>query len=84
MQAQHALLRVHDARTLTADSRAAFYAKVKDGLLPPLIKISARASAVPVREIEAVNAARIAGRSDDEIRALVRRLQAARAQAPHA
>ena len=77
----HALLRVADARSLTADSRAAFYAKVKGGLLPPLVKISARSSAVPAREIEAVNAARIRGATDDEVRDLVKRLHAARALA---
>jgi prophage regulatory protein len=72
------LLRVPVAQGTTGYSRSAYYAMTAAGLLPPLVKISSRASAVPAHELEQVNAARIAGRTDDEIRALVRRLHASR------
>ena len=37
-----------------------------------------RATGTPDNEVEALNAARIAGKTDDEIRALVAKLEAAR------
>jgi prophage regulatory protein len=42
------------------------------------VKLGARAVGWPAREVAAINAARIAGRSDDEIRVLVTKLEAAR------
>ncbi len=57
------------------------YADIADELMPPPVKLGARMSAWPEHEIEAVLRARIAGKSADEIRALVRELVAARLQA---
>lgn len=51
------------------------------GLLPPGIALGLRSVAWPAHELDAIAAARIAGKSDDEIRALVRDLIAARADA---
>ena len=51
------------------------------GLYTPPIKIGPRASAWPDDEVEILNAARIAGKSDQEIRELVCKLVAARAWA---
>lgn len=76
-----ALLRIEAARALTGDTRSTFYDKSKHGLLPRPIKIGLRAAAVPASEIAAINCARIAGKSDADIRALVERLHAARKQA---
>ena len=59
----------------TGLSRAAVYAYVGKGLLPKAVKIGERASAWPETEIAAVNAARIAGKSDEEIRELVSSLE---------
>jgi prophage regulatory protein len=42
------------------------------------VQIGARAVGWPDSELEALNAARIAGKTDDEIRALVVKLEAAR------
>lgn len=56
------------------------YAHVKAGLLPPPIKLTRRSSAWVEDEIAAVSAARIAGKSDAEIRQLVTELVAARTQ----
>lgn len=58
--------------------RSALYAAIKQGLWPQPIKIGARASAWVDSETDAVLAARIAGRSDDEIRDLVKKLEAQR------
>ena len=74
------LLRIEAARTATGDSRGGFYAKVVAGLMVKPLKIGARAAAVPAYEIEAINAARIAGLPDSSIRALVKRLHAERVQ----
>jgi prophage regulatory protein len=54
------------------------YDQVKHGLLPRPIKLTQRSSAWPEDEIAAVVAARIAGKSDAEIRSLVKSLMAAR------
>ena len=54
------------------------YGQVKVGLFPPPIKLTSRSSAWVEQEVAEVNRARIAGKSDDEIRALVTRLVAAR------
>jgi prophage regulatory protein len=48
------------------------------------VKIGARAAGWPASEVQALNAARIAGKSDDEIRELVLKLEAARTSSKHA
>ncbi len=77
----NALLRIETARTLTGDSLGAFYAKVADGLMTKPIKTGARSTVVPYREVEAINAARIRGAGEAEIKALVAKLHADRANA---
>ena len=62
----------------TAESNSGVYAKSKQGLLTRPVKIGPRASAWPSEEVQAIMRARIAGKTDDEIRDLVRRLMAAR------
>lgn len=59
-------------------SRSTRYARIQDGLFPPPIRLGHRAAGYPDYEIESIQVARIAGATDDEIRALVRRLVAAR------
>lgn len=59
-------------------SRSAHYLDIQEGLFTHPVSIGARAVGWPDHEVEAINAARIAGKSDDEIRALVKRLEAAR------
>lgn len=77
----NALMRTAAVRAVTGDCESAFYAKVAGGLMTKPIKINSRATALPVREVEAINAARIRGASEDEIKALVSRLHADRANA---
>lgn len=54
-------------------STSTIYKKIQEGLLPPPLKLYGdRASVWPSHEITAVIAATMAGRSKEEIRALVR------------
>lgn len=53
----------------------------KKGLFPKPVKIGARAIAFPEHEVAAVNAARIAGKTEDEIRQLVNDLERQRLNA---
>ncbi len=73
-----AMLRIPAAGAQMGVRRTAMYEQIKNGLLPPLVKIGRRAVAWPANEIEAVIAARIAGQTDTQIRALVQRLVADR------
>jgi len=61
------------------DSRSTHYANIAKGLWTKPVKTGARSAGWPEHENQAINAARIAGKSHDEIRALVDRLEAARA-----
>jgi len=59
-------------------SRSAIYEDIKRGLWTAPVKIGARAAGWPADEVRAINAARIAGKSQPEIQALVKRLEEAR------
>ena len=72
------LLRPKEIWKRSGKCRTALYNDLAKGLMPPLISIGARAKALPAHEVDAINAARVAGKTEDEIRALVKRLQAAR------
>jgi len=50
------------------------YIHEKEGLIPEFVSIGARAMAVSEKEIDVVNAARMAGKSNDEIKVIVRQL----------
>jgi len=54
------------------------YSDIKNGLFTRPVKIGPRASAWPSHEVAAINQARIAGKSDEEIKKLVAELEAAR------
>lgn len=59
------------------EARSTIYQRVSQGLLTEPVKLG-RSSAWPEDEIEAINAAIIAGASNDELRQLVRKLHADR------
>ncbi len=61
-------------------SHASVYNAIRAGLLPKPVKIGERSVGLPHYEVEAINAARIAGKSETEIRELVKRLHAQRAE----
>jgi prophage regulatory protein len=65
-------------------SDASIYNAIRAGLFPVGVKIGQRAKGWPSYEVEAVIAARIAGKSDDELKALVKRLHAKRLEFPFA
>lgn len=58
--------------------RTQHYDEISKGLFPRPIKIGKRGTGWPESEVAAVNAARIASKSDDAIKVLVRKLEAAR------
>lgn len=74
------ILRSARAQKLTGRPRSSFYQQISQGLLPPPIKLGARAVGWLASEIEAVNRARIQGKSEDEIRILVASLIKQRSQ----
>jgi prophage regulatory protein len=74
----HTILRLPKTKACTGLSRSTIYLRVAQGLLTKPISLGGRAVGWPAHEVEAVNAARIAGRSDAEVRELVSRLVAAR------
>ena len=59
-------------------SRSSHYSDIENGLYVKPVQIGLRAVGTPEDEVDALNAARIAGKSDEEIRALVLKLEAAR------
>lgn len=59
-------------------SRSAHYADLKAGLFVRPVKIGLRARGTPDDEVDTLVAATIADKSEDEIRALVAKLEAAR------
>jgi len=77
------LLREDQAVKATGDrGRSTFWSRVKQGLIPPPVRVGPRSNGWPAREIAAVNAAVIGGQTEAEIRALVQRLIAERTQLP--
>jgi prophage regulatory protein len=58
--------------------RSTYYNWVKDGLLPEPIAVGSRLRGMPESELDRLLAAQIAGRSDAEIKGLVKELKAAR------
>lgn len=59
-------------------SRSAHYLDIQQGLFTHSVQIGLRAVGWPASEVAALNAARIAGMTDDEIRALVVKMESAR------
>jgi prophage regulatory protein len=74
----HTILRRPDVERQTGYSRSTLYLRIAQGLWPRPVTIGPRAVGWPAGEVEALNTARIAGRNDDDIRALVSRLLTAR------
>lgn len=74
----NALIRLPEVLRLRGRRKTAHYSDIAAGLFTHPVPIGTRAVAWPEHEVEALNAARIAGLRDDEIRALVRDLEARR------
>ncbi|WP_254668181.1 MULTISPECIES: AlpA family transcriptional regulator [unclassified Hydrogenophaga] len=61
-------------------SHASIYNAIRAGLFTNPVPIGQRAVGWPDDEVKAINAARVAGASDEQIRALVKQLHAMRAE----
>lgn len=72
------ILRLPAVKSESGLSRSTVYLRISQGLWTKPVSLGARAVGWPANEIAALNAARIAGKSDDAIRALVAKLEAAR------
>ena len=74
----HTILRLPAVLKRRGKSRSSHYADIKAGLFVKPVALGLRARGTPEDEVDALNAATIAGRTPDEIRALVLKLEAAR------
>jgi prophage regulatory protein len=74
----HSILRLPAVLRERGRSRSAHYFDIQQGLFTHPVQIGLRAVGWPTAEVAAINAARIAGKSEVEIRALVAKLEAAR------
>ena len=84
LRAALTILRRKQVEADTGYSRSTIYLRIAQGLWPKQVSLGARAVGWPAAEVDALNAARIAGRSDAEIRVLVATLHSARVSAPTA
>ena len=76
-----AILRICGVTAITGHrSKTSVYNAVQAGLLTKPVSIGLRSVGWPDYEVEAVTAARVAGLSDEAIRALVTKLHAQRAE----
>lgn len=73
--------RLPQALAESGKTRSPWYQDIQRGLMTRPVKLSRRAAGWPSDEVKAVNTARIAGRTEAEIRALVDRLHAKRLEA---
>jgi prophage regulatory protein len=67
-------------RVLGHRADASVYNAIRVGLFTNGVAIGQRAKGWPDYEVDAINAARVAGKSDSEIRELVKELHAKRAE----
>jgi prophage regulatory protein len=74
----HTLLRLPAVKAQSGYSRSTIYLRMSQGLWTKPVCLGARAVAWPAGDVAALNAARIAGKTDDQIRALVLKLEAER------
>jgi prophage regulatory protein len=81
LRASLTILRRKQVEAETGYSRSTIYLRISQGLFIRPVRLGARAVGFPAGEIAALNAARIAGNTDTDIRVLVAKLQAARSAA---
>jgi prophage regulatory protein len=72
------ILRRKQVEAETGYSRSTIYLRISQGLFIKPVSLGARAVGFPAGEVAALNAARISGKPEADIRALVISLQAAR------
>ena len=72
------ILRLPAVRSESGYSRSTVYLRIAQGLWTKPVSLGARAVGWPACEVAALNSARIAGKTDQEIRTLVIKLEADR------
>lgn len=72
------IYRISSVQSESGLSRSTIYLRISQGLWTKPISLGARAVGWPAQEVAALNAARIAGKSNEEIRQLVIKLETAR------
>ena len=72
------ILRIPSVKSESGLSRSTIYLRIAQGLWTKPVSLGARAVGWPSNEVEAINTARIAGKTDEEVRALVTKLEADR------
>lgn len=76
-----AILRLPTVKADSGYSRSTIYLRIEQRLWTKPVKLGARSVGWPANEVAALNAARIAGKSNEEIRALVQKLESSRKSA---
>ena len=79
-----AILRLPAVKAESGASRSTIYLRIQQGLWPKPVRLGPRSVGWPASEVAAINTARIAGMTDEEIRILVVKLEAARKTAANA
>jgi prophage regulatory protein len=74
----HVILRLPAVKARTGLSRSTIYLRIKEGTFPAPVSLGSRMVGWPSHEVDALNAARIAGQPEAKIRDLVAQLEAAR------
>lgn len=72
------ILRLPTVISESGHSRSTIYLRITQGLLPKPVSLGGRTVGWPDSEISSLLAARIAGKTDDEIRSLVTKLETER------
>lgn len=72
------ILRLPSVLDLRGKSRSAHYDDIQKGLMTPPVNLGGRSVGWPENEVVAINAALIAGKSESEIKDLVKKLIAER------
>lgn len=73
------ILRLPTVKAQTGYPRSTLYLRIAQGLFVKPVRLGERAVGWPADEVATLNAARIAGKTDAEISAVVEKLHAARA-----
>jgi prophage regulatory protein len=74
----HTILRLPAIKSSTGLSRSTIYLRIAQGFFTKPISLGGRAVGWPAHEVAALNAARISGKSNSEVRELVTKLEVAR------
>jgi prophage regulatory protein len=72
------ILRIKSVKAESGYPRSTLYLRIAQGLWTKPVSLGERTVGWPSEEVAAINAARISGKTDEEIRVLVVKLEAAR------